>query len=269
MTSTSAPAPADPGADPTKTAGHMKAIANQHKFSQDISTQLEGALRNSARIIAPTPKGPPRKPLYDSHADAIMTQFQGSWDWSKATHKWTSSSITRVLANYVYDYNIKQGFAKKVPKVKVKEETQEAAKTSAPKKVKPKSTVPKKETSLQQNPVDQGDMVEPKMLKRRITVMEQADMRFDTPLATTEQVPISQDLQSFVNWSESPFGHDMTGPAYDAFNPGGANQSATPSSYHEQHVAVDLTDIVILIKPLGKDPQNRKLLSFPLWRCQI
>ncbi|KAG9584820.1 hypothetical protein KCU77_g15612, partial [Aureobasidium melanogenum] len=89
-------------------AHNGRRIATVHGFSAVESERLEQALRASAKTIAPTPIGKNRNTLYASHKDQIMTQFQNQWDWSKASQKWTESSIGKVFSNYLFDYNKKQ-----------------------------------------------------------------------------------------------------------------------------------------------------------------
>ncbi|KAG9527575.1 hypothetical protein KCU93_g5079, partial [Aureobasidium melanogenum] len=100
-------------------AHNGKKIASTHGFSAVETERLEQALRASAKTIAPTPIGQNRNTLYASHKNHIMTQFQNQWDWSKASQKWTESSIGKVFSNYLFDYN-KKSTPKTASKTKIK-----------------------------------------------------------------------------------------------------------------------------------------------------
>ncbi|KAI5212992.1 hypothetical protein AUEXF2481DRAFT_6690 [Aureobasidium subglaciale EXF-2481] len=88
-----------------KLAFNAKGIATAHGFSAPEQQRLEDALRNSARIVAPTKKGAARTALYTTHMDHIITRFESEWQWGQATQKWTQSSIRKVLSNYLFAVN--------------------------------------------------------------------------------------------------------------------------------------------------------------------
>ncbi|KAI4817309.1 hypothetical protein E4T44_10531 [Aureobasidium sp. EXF-8845] len=77
----------------------------------------------SAKTIAPTPIGKDRNALYASHKDQIYSQFQGQWDWSKTTQKWTMASIGKIFSNYLFAYNGSQSATKTVSKRKTAKKT--------------------------------------------------------------------------------------------------------------------------------------------------
>ncbi|CAD0037966.1 unnamed protein product [Aureobasidium pullulans] len=68
------------------TAHNGKRIATTHGFSKQDEERIEKALRDSARVIAPTPIGTARNAL---------------------------ASIGKILQNYVFDFNKKNGTGRK------------------------------------------------------------------------------------------------------------------------------------------------------------
>ncbi|CAD0010877.1 unnamed protein product [Aureobasidium pullulans] len=95
------------------TAHNGKRIATTHGFSKQDEERIEKALRDSARVIAPTPIGTARNALYTHHKDLLLTQFSAIWNFTKTTHDWTKASIGKILQNYVFDFNKKNGTGRK------------------------------------------------------------------------------------------------------------------------------------------------------------
>ena len=95
------------------TAHNGKRIATTHGFSKQDEERIEKALRDSAKVIAPTPIGTARNALYTHHKDLLLTQFSAIWNFTKTTHDWTRASIGKILQNYVFDFNKKNGTGRK------------------------------------------------------------------------------------------------------------------------------------------------------------
>ncbi|KAH0363199.1 hypothetical protein KCU65_g7557, partial [Aureobasidium melanogenum] len=217
-------------------AHNGKKIATTHGFSTAEEQRLEQALRASARIIAPTPKGSvhhnPRSPLYAAHKNQIMTQFQNQWDWSKASQKWTESSIGKVLANYLFDYNKKQGTP--VSKAKASKKNDTLNLVSHPKHIVPYLG-------------EEDDDAPAKPTRGR----PRKNAPSFTPINKTPSPKLPPGL-----W-ESPFDNPSRSPV----------DSILPSIEHES--LPKLSDIILVIYPSSSDPWGRELFSFPLWRCQV
>lgn len=227
-------------------AHNGKKIATIHGFSAIEQQRLEQALRTSAKIIAPTPKGTvqhnPRSALYAAHKNQIMTQFQDQWDWSKASQKWTESSIGKVLANYLFDYNKKQ----EVPK--------STQKTDAP---EPNASKPKNIVS---------HIKEATPVKRARGRPRKLNSPFNfTPINRKSPSPGSQLPPKL---SESPFDKPSNYPV-DSVLPSTEHTPIKPRSEDASQLLPKLADIILVVYPSSSDPWGREMFSFPLWRCQV
>lgn len=226
-------------------AHNGKKIATMHGFSAAEQARLEQALRASAKIIAPTPKGTirhnPRSALYAAHKNQIMTQFQNQWDWSKASQKWTESSIGKVLANYLFDYNKKQ----EAPKTTKKADAPE------PRVGQPKHIVP----YLKEEDGPKRSRGRPRKLKSPFSL---------TPINRQSLSPRNRLLPRLT---ESPFDKPSNYPV-DSVLPSTEHTPFEPGSEDASQSLPKLADIILVVYPSSSDPWGREIFSFPLWRCQ-
>ncbi|KAH0385965.1 hypothetical protein KCU92_g3059, partial [Aureobasidium melanogenum] len=216
-------------------AHNGKKIASTHGFSAVETERLEQALRASAKTIAPTPIGQNRNTLYASHKNHIMTQFQNQWDWSKASQKWTESSIGKVFSNYLFDYN-----KKSTPKTASKTKTKNHA---------PKPTV------------NQPKYIVPYLKEEAPVKPTRGRARKNPSSITSINKSLSPDDQLVPGLWESPFDKPSRSPI----------DSVLPSIEHEDasQSLPKLSDIIVVVYPNSSDPWGRESFSFPLWRCQV
>ncbi|KAG9649667.1 hypothetical protein KCU64_g9354, partial [Aureobasidium melanogenum] len=219
-------------------AHNGKKIASTHGFSALETERLEQALRASAKTTAPTPIGKNRNTLYASHKDQIMTQFQNQWDWSKASQKWTESSIGKVFSNYLFDYNKKQATPQTVSKAK--------------------NT--KKDDTL--NSVSHPKHIVQYLGEEEAPIKPTRDRPHKNPSSFTpiNKLPSPDDQLPLGLW-ESPFDKPSRSPI-DSVLPSIEHQDASQS-------LPKLTDIIVVVYPSSSDPWGRESFSFPLWRCQV
>lgn len=213
-------------------AHNGKKIATTHRFSTAEEHSLEQALRASAKTIAPTPIGKERNTLYATHKDQIFAQFQGQWDWSKISQKWTESSIGKVLSNYLFDYN-KKNTPQKVTKGKT------TKKADAPNPI-----------------VSQPKYVVPYLSEEIPMKLTRGRPRKPTSFTPINKSPSPDDQLPSGLW-ESPFDKPSRSPV----------DSVLPSIEHES--LPKLSDIILVVYPNSSDPWGRQSFSFPLWRCQV
>lgn len=214
-------------------AHNGKRIATTHGFSAAEEQRLEQALRTSAKTIAPTPIGKERNTLYASHKDQIFAQFQGQWNWSKTSQKWTESSINKVLSNYLFDYN----------------------KKSAPKKAT--KAKPTKKNDAPETTVTQPKYIVPYLSEETSIKPTWGRPRKNAPSFTPINKSPSPDDQLPSGLWESPFDKPSKSPT----------DSVLPSIEHES--LPKLSDVILVIYPNSTDPWGREFFSFPLWRCQV
>ncbi|KAH0004018.1 hypothetical protein KCU78_g13599, partial [Aureobasidium melanogenum] len=213
-------------------------IASTHGLSAVETERLEQALRASARIIAPTPIGKNRNTLYASHKNQIMTQFQNQWDWSKASQKWTESSIGKVFSNYLFDYN-KKSTPKTVSKAKTTKKDDTLNSISHPKHIVP--YLGEEEASIKPT------RDRPQKLESRFNF---------TPINRSPKL------------SESPFDKPSRSPI-DSVLPSTAYSFVESGPQDESQSLPKLSDIILVVYPSSSDPWGRESFSFPLWRCQV
>ncbi|KAG9676256.1 hypothetical protein KCU99_g4148, partial [Aureobasidium melanogenum] len=235
-------------------AHNGKKIASTHGFSAVETERLEQALRASAKTIAPTPIGQNRNTLYASHKNHIMTQFQNQWDWSKASQKWTESSIGKVFSNYLFDYN-----KKSTPKT--------ASKVRTPKTI-PKAKTTKKDDTL-------NSVSHPKHIVPYLGEEEEAPIKptrgrpRKNPISFTSiNKSPSPDDQLIPELWESPFDKPSRSPI-DSVLPSTEHSLEEPKSEDAAQILPKLADIILVVYPGSSDPWGRESFSFPLWRCQV
>ncbi|KAG9991703.1 hypothetical protein KCU98_g176, partial [Aureobasidium melanogenum] len=220
-------------------AHNGKKIATTHGFSAVEAERLDQALRASAKTIAPTPIGKNRNELYASHKNQIMTQFQNQWDWSKASQKWTESSIGKVFSNYLFDYN-KKSTPKTVSKAKATKKNDTLNSISHPKHIVPylgEEDAPTKPTRGR-----------PQKLK--------------SPFSFT---PINRRSPKL---SESPFDKPSRSPI-DSVLPSTEYGLDETEGKDAAQILPKLTDVILVVYPSSSDPWGRESFSFSLWRCQV
>ncbi|CAD0106802.1 unnamed protein product [Aureobasidium uvarum] len=223
-------------------AHNAKKIATMHGLLTVDEQSLEQALRASARTIAPTPIGKDRNALYASHKHQILTQFQGKWNWSKASQNWTESSIAKVLSNYLFDYNKKLGVTKTVSKKKVA----------------------KKIDSSKPNPSEPTHVV-PYLNEDSLVIRTRGRPRNPFSFGSVNKRTPSPRDQLVKGLSESPF-DKPTNPRIDSVLP---STEHSPIESEDLEPIPKLAETILVIRPSSSDPWNRKIVSFPLWRCQI
>ncbi|CAD0082454.1 unnamed protein product [Aureobasidium vineae] len=229
-----------------KLAHNGKALATMHGFSADDQKRLEQALRASAKTIAPKPIGKDRNALYASHKEQLLTQFQSHWDRSKASDKWTKSSISKILSNYLFDYNKHQGTSKTVSKKKA------VRKTHAP---KPKASEPKHIVSYLKEDSPPESTVRPlRNLKSPFTFR---------PINQRSPSPSDRLVKGL---SESPFDKPQNS-RIDSVLPFTQHSPPDPESEDLEPLS-KLAETIVVVRPSSSDPHERTMISFPLWRCQ-
>jgi hypothetical protein len=213
-------------------------LATMHGFLTADQDSLEKALRASAKTIAPTPIGKDRNALYATHKDQIYSQFQGQWDWSKTTPKWTMASIGKILANYLFAYNEAQSATNTVSKRKAAKKTN----ILKPDLSQPKHIVPY--LNEEDSPA-KTTLARPRRLGSPISF---------TPINKKQSSPSDQLVERF---SESPFDKP-----FDSTRPSVEHSFAGSDSIPK------LSEIIVVVRPGTSDPWGRPMFSFPLWRCQ-
>jgi hypothetical protein len=222
-------------------ANSGKQLATTHGFSTADQDSLEKALRASAKTIAPTPIGKDRNALYATHKDQIYSQFQGQWDWSKTTQKWTMASIGKIFSNYLFAYNGSQSATKTMSKRK----TAKKSNVLKPDLDQPKHVVPYlKEEDSPTRPT----LARPRGLGSPFSF---------TPINQKLPSPSDQLIERF---SESPF--DKPSRPFDSARPSVEHSLAGSESIPK------LSEIIVVVRPGASDPWGRSMFSFPLWRCQ-
>lgn len=223
-----------------KPAHNGKTLATMHGFSANDQQRLEQALRLSAKTIAPTPIGENRNVLYASHKEQLLSQFHAQWDRSKASDKWTKSSISKILSNYLFDYNKNQGTSKTVNKNK---------KSAAP---KPKTSEPKHIVPY----LKEDSPVLPTRGRPR---------KLKSPLGFT---PINRRTPSPSEQLESPF-DKPSDLRNDSVLPFTKHSPMIDSEFEDAEPLPKLAETILVVRPSSSDPWNRRIVSFPLWRCQV
>lgn len=226
-------------------------IAAVYGFSTIDGQRLEQVLRTSARIIAPTPIGKERNKLYASHKDQILAQFQGQWGWSKTSQKWVMSSISKVLSNYLFDYNKKH--TTPTPKTVTKAKSTKKNDARKPNASQPKNDAPRTDVNQQKNFV-------PYVKEENVPSRSRRSPRTFTSINKKSPSPGDQLV------IESPFDE----PRYPTDS---VLQSTEHSPMEPRSDAAQsqpkLADIILVVYPSSSDPWNREMFSFPLWRCQV
>jgi hypothetical protein len=183
----------------------------------------------SAKTIAPTPIGKDRNALYASHKDQIYSQFQGQWDWSKTTPKWTMASIGKIFSNYLFAYNGSQSATKTVSKRKTAKKTN----VLKPDLSQPKHVVP----YLNEEDSPAGpNLARPRGLGSPFSF---------TPINKKQPSPSDQLVERF---SESPFDKP-----FDSTRPSVEHSLAGSDSIPK------LSEIIVVVRPGASDPWDRSM----------
>lgn len=252
-----------------------RGLAAAHGFSKKDGERLDKALRDSAKAIAPTPIGNDRNALYSTHKDLLITQFATSWNFTKTTHQWTKSSIGKIMQNYLFDYNKKNGTTSRPgpgrkgtkPKEAGAVASGQGLSSSSGPVIKQEQRVvgrPRKpfasSTSYSFQPINKPvhSTADPQAITSSSSPLRPTSTPSQSPvdsaLPTVERTlfrapSISKDIreatdnaQSFVSYSRS-------------------NGS--------QSTSIRLSEIIVAVTPKPDDPWGRKVVSFPLWRCQV
>lgn len=255
-------------------ANNGKGIAATHGFRKQDEERLEKALRDSAKVIAPTPIGNARNALYTHHKDLLLTQFSATWDFTKTTHKWTKSSIGKSLQNYVFDFNKKNGTGRKpgsgrknAPGRKAGSQPDKAlgmaeddGRSSKSGPVITRHTSKRAAGRPRKQPAVTSSGFESINKPTTLPAMGSSS----SPLrsnSTPSQSPIDSVLPSVEN---IPFhlehAAEIRAHSYASLN---------GSSFSDQRPSTKLSKIIVAVKPSSYDRLGRKIVSFPLWRCQV
>ncbi|KEQ82803.1 hypothetical protein M438DRAFT_366781 [Aureobasidium pullulans EXF-150] len=260
------------------TAHNGKRIATTHGLSKQDEERIEKALRDSARVIAPTPIGTARNALYTHHKDLLLTQFSAIWNFTKTTHDWTRASIGKILQNYVFDFNKKNGTGRKPgsgrkgapgrkaglqpDKALGKAEDDGRSSKSGPVVASP---AVKRGRAHQQSATSSASSGFKSINKPTTLPAYHAMGSSSSPLrsnSTSSQSPIDSVLPSVLN---IPFHEELEAAIKEATTYAALNGSR----FSEQRPSTKLPEIIVAVKPSLDDHLGRKIVSFPLWRCQV
>ncbi|THX18643.1 hypothetical protein D6D17_02016 [Aureobasidium pullulans] len=260
------------------TAHNGKRIATTHGLSKQDEERIEKALRDSARVIAPTPIGTARNALYTHHKDLLLTQFSAIWNFTKTTHDWTRASIGKILQNYVFDLNKKNGTGRKPgsgrkgapgrkagsqpDKALGKAEDDGRSSESGPVVASP---AVKRGRPHQQSATSSASSGFKSINKPTTLPAHHAMGSSSSPLrsnSTSSQSPIDSVLPSVEN---IPFHEELEAAIKEATTYAALNGSR----FSEQRPSTKLPEIIVAVKPSSDDRLGRKIVSFPLWRCQV
>ncbi|THZ74881.1 hypothetical protein D6C84_09266 [Aureobasidium pullulans] len=214
------------------TAHNGKRIATTHGFSKQDEERIEKALRDSAKVIAPTPIGDARNALYTHHKDLLLTQFSAIWNFTKTTHDWTRASIGKILQNYVFDFNKKNGTGRKPGSGRKDAPGRKAG--SQPNKALGMAEDERRSSKS-------GPVVASPAVKRAV--------------GRPRKQPATSSASSGFKSINKP----TTLPAHHAM--GSSSSPLRSNSTSSQSP--------ITVKPGSYDRLGRKIVSFPLWRCQV
>lgn len=227
------------------TAHNGKRIATTHGFSKQDEERIEKALRDSAKVIAPTPIGDARNALYTHHKDLLLTQFSAIWNFTKTTHDWTRASIGKILQNYVYDFNKKNGTGRKPGSGRKGAPGRKAG-------LQPDKALGMAEDDGRSS--KSGPVITSHTTKRAVgrprkqpAVTSSGFKSINKPTTLPAMGSSSSPLRSNSTPSQSPV------------------DSVLPSVENNPL----LSEIIVAVKPSSDDHLGRKIVSFPLWRCQV
>ncbi|THY20088.1 hypothetical protein D6D01_06889 [Aureobasidium pullulans] len=256
------------------TAHNGKRIATTHGFSKQDEERIEKALRDSAKVIAPTPIGDARNALYSHHKDLLLTQFSAIWNFSKTTHNWTRASIGKILQNYVFDFNRKNGTGRKPGSRRKNAPGRKAG--SQPNKALGMAEDERRSSNS-------GPVVASPTTKRAVgrpckqpAVTSSGFKSINKPTTLPAMGSSSSPLRSNSTPSQSPI--DSVLPSVEnipfhleleAAIRASTYAALDGSSFSEQRPWTKLPEIIVAVKPSSDDSLGRKIVSFPLWRCQV
>ncbi|THY58096.1 hypothetical protein D6C98_03193 [Aureobasidium pullulans] len=228
-------------------AHNGKRIATTHAFPKQDDKRLEEALRDSAKVTAPTPICTARNALYTHHKDLLLIQFSAIWNFTETTHDWTMASIGKIL--------------------------QTTCSTST------------RRTGLVAG-LDMGAKMHPDLRRGRphkqptISSTSSGFKPINKPTTSPAHHAMgssSSPLRSNSNPSQSPIDSVLLSVENILFHLEleAANKEATTyaalngSRFSEQRPSTKLPEIIVAVKPGSDDRLGRKIVSFPLWRCQV
>lgn len=235
------------------TAHNGKRIATTHGFSKQDEERIEKALRDSARVIAPTPIGTARNALYTHHKDLLLTQFSAIWNFTKTTHDWTRASIGKILQNYVFDFNKKNGTGRKPGSGRKGAPGRKAG-------LQPDKALGMAEDDGRSS--KSGPVITSHTPKRAVE-------RPRKQLAVTSSgfksinKPTTSPAQHAIGSSSSPLRSNST-PSQSPIDSVLPSVESIPF-----YLELELSKIIVTVKPSLDDRLGRKIVSFPLWRCQV
>ncbi|THW41553.1 hypothetical protein D6D21_06267 [Aureobasidium pullulans] len=233
------------------TAHNGKRIATTHGFSKQDEERIEKALRDSAKVIAPTPIGTARNALYTHHKDLLLTQFSAIWNFTKTTHDWTRASIGKILQNYVFDFNKKNGTGRKPGSGRKGAPGRKAG--SQPDKALGKAEDDGRSSKS-------GPVIASHTTKRAVERPREQPAVTSSGFKSINK-PTTLPAHHAMGSSSSPLRSNST-PSQspiDSFLP-----SVENNPFH-----LTLSEIIVAVKPGSDDRLGRKIVSFPLWRCQV
>ncbi|THX59212.1 hypothetical protein D6D06_02260 [Aureobasidium pullulans] len=232
------------------TAHNGKRIATTHGFSKQDEERIEKALRDSAKVIAPTPIGTARNALYTHHKDLLLTQFSAIWNFTKTTHDWTRASIGKILQNYVFDFNKKNGTGRKPG----------SGRKNAPGR-KAGSQPDKTDGVAEDRSSKSGPVVASPAVKRGRPHQQSATSSASSGFKSINK-PTTLPAHHAMGSSSSPLRSNNTSSQSPI-------DSVLPSVENIQRPSSQLPEIIVAVKPSSDDRLGRKIVSFPLWRCQV